>query len=113
MTSTGRLAPASERTRTSLASRIVGWIGTRQQGMSDRAHANGDAYAVAQGWTVTASTGRFGFGTRTYRDPRFDSLRRQSCPTAQPQIAEPPGTASARGRMETHPGDQERQHHDL
>jgi hypothetical protein len=80
MTSTGRLASASEGSWFRLARRIADWIGTKQQAISDRAHANGDAYAVTYGWTVTASTGRFGFGARTYRDLRLDSLRRQSCP---------------------------------
>ena len=54
---------------------------------------------VAQGWTVTASTGRFGFGARTYRDPRFDSLRRQGCRDGSARIAEPPGHSVRPGRM--------------
>lgn len=108
MTSTGRAALATGGTRISLARRIAGWIGARQQAISDRAHANGDAYAVAQGWTVTGSTSRLGFGDRTYRDPRFDSLRRLSCPHGSARDrrtsrgAAPPG-----GRLESQPSDQE------
>lgn len=95
MTSTGRPAPASRRTRISLACRIAGWIGTRQQAISDHVHANGDAYAVAHGWTVTASSGRFGFGARAYRDPRFDSPRHQDRPAGPAWPGEFPGSASA------------------
>jgi hypothetical protein len=83
MTSTDWLAPASRRTKISLTRQIVGWIRTRQQALSDRAHAHGDVYAVAQGWTVTASTGRSGFGTRIYRDPRFDT-RQAPGPSQRP-----------------------------
>jgi hypothetical protein len=97
MISTGRLAPGSRRTRISLACRIAGWIGTRQQAISDHAHASGDAYAVAHGWTVTASTGRFGFGARAYRDPRFDSPRHQDRPADPAWPGELPGSGSAPG----------------
>jgi hypothetical protein len=45
--------------------------GGRQQAISDRAHAAGDDFAREVGWTITRSTGRLGFGSRTYRDPRF------------------------------------------
>ena len=38
-------------------------------GMSDRLHADGDALARERGWTITTTTGRFGFGGRVYRDP--------------------------------------------
>jgi hypothetical protein len=62
--------------RRSPAAWISAWIGRRQQEMSDRAHASGDKFAAEQGWTVTTSTGRFGFGARTCRDPRFDQPRR-------------------------------------
>jgi hypothetical protein len=60
--------------------RVADWIGAQQQAISDHAHARSDASAIAQGWTVTASTGRFGFGARTYRDPRFDRLARSHAP---------------------------------
>ncbi|MGH3158342.1 MAG: hypothetical protein ACRDNF_17460 [Streptosporangiaceae bacterium] len=68
----------------SLARRVADWIGTQQQAVSDRAHASGDARAVARGWTVTTSTGRLGFGARTYRDPRFDSRAHPQAPTPRP-----------------------------
>lgn len=57
----------------SVARRVADWISAQRRAISDHAHTSGDAYAGAQGWTVTASTGRFGFGARTYRDPRFDT----------------------------------------
>lgn len=46
-----------------------------RQGLSDRVHGPGDAYARARGWTVAETTGRLGMGARTYRDPRFSSCR--------------------------------------
>jgi hypothetical protein len=61
--------------RRSPAARISAWIGRRQQERSDRLHASGDKFAAEAGWTVTTSTGRLGFGARTYRDPRFDQIR--------------------------------------
>jgi hypothetical protein len=54
--------------------RIANAIGAWQENVSDRAHADGDYCAQAMGWTVTRDTGPFGFGARTYRDPRMDSL---------------------------------------
>jgi hypothetical protein len=68
------------RTRVGIAARISGWVGRRQRELSDRFHAAGDAAARQHGWTVTANTGRFGFGARSYRDPRFDDRRRQLSP---------------------------------
>jgi hypothetical protein len=66
-------------TDTTTVPRIGSWprrlaerIATMQRRLSDRAHADGDAFAAERGWTVTAATGRFGFGARIYRDPRFD-----------------------------------------
>lgn len=47
-------------------------IAAAQEQISDRVHASGDAFARTRGWTVSTGTGRLGFGTRTYRDPRFD-----------------------------------------
>jgi hypothetical protein len=47
------------------------WIVRLQRQLSDRLFAEGDAFAREQGWESTKSTGRFGFGTRIYRDPRF------------------------------------------
>ena len=54
-----------------MTGRAARWIGARQQALSDRVHAGGDAAAAVHGWTVTKGTGRFGFGARAYRDPRF------------------------------------------
>jgi hypothetical protein len=54
--------------------RIANAIGAWQENASDRVHAGGDYRARAMSWTVTRGTGQFGFGTRTYRDPRMDNL---------------------------------------
>jgi hypothetical protein len=53
------------------------WIKRRQREMSDRVHAVGDEYARQHGWEVTRSIGRFGFGARSYWDPRFGDRRWQ------------------------------------
>lgn len=53
------------------ARRVIEHVRGGQQQLSDRAHAAGDAYATAHGWTITPGKGTFGMGTRTYRDPRF------------------------------------------
>jgi hypothetical protein len=34
-------------------------------------HAESDAFAEQAGWATTKTAGRFGFGARIYRDPRF------------------------------------------
>ncbi len=65
------------RSRAGVAARISGWAGRRQRDLSDRVHAAGDAVARQHGWTVTATTGWFGLGARSYRDLRFDSRRQQ------------------------------------
>jgi hypothetical protein len=57
-----------------LTGRVSAWIARRQQQLSDHLHADGDAVARECGWTITTTTGRFGFGGRVYRDPRFDQL---------------------------------------
>lgn len=46
------------------------------RGLSDRAHAAEDAHAQAMGWTTTQTPGLLGLAGRTYRDSRFDALRR-------------------------------------
>jgi hypothetical protein len=76
------MAQASISARRSLAARICGRIGRWQQGVSDSVHAPGEKYAAGAGWTVTRSTGRFGFGARIYRDPRFDQLAARRGPGA-------------------------------
>jgi len=75
----------SIRIRAGIAARVSAWIGRRQWELSDRVHAAGDAEARQHGWTVTKSTGRFGFGARVYRDPRFDDRRRQLSEGRAPQ----------------------------
>jgi hypothetical protein len=60
-----------------VAARISAWVRRRQTKMSAQIHAAGDERARRHGWTVTETTGRFGFGTRVYRDSRFDDRRRQ------------------------------------
>jgi hypothetical protein len=57
--------------------RLAAWIGRCQRELSARIHRAGDERARRYGWEVKESTGRFGFGARTYRDPRFDDRRRQ------------------------------------
>jgi len=52
-------------------------------GLADRAHAGGDARARATGWTVIATTGPLGLAGRTYRDPRFTTLRPDRRPARQ------------------------------
>jgi hypothetical protein len=51
--------------------RLTAWIVRFQRRLSGRVHASGDAAARAHGWAVTPTVGRFGFGGRRYRDPRF------------------------------------------
>jgi len=52
----------------SVFSRLAARIGRRQRELSDRVHANRDAFARDAGWCVVPVTGRFGFGGRIYRD---------------------------------------------
>lgn len=67
--------------RRRLADRIRG----AQRHISDRAHQAGDARARARGWTITQSTGRFGMGARTYRDPRFSTRPRATSNDTPPR----------------------------
>jgi hypothetical protein len=68
--------------RAGAVARASTWVRRRQGDLSDRVHAAADERARRYGWEVTRSTGRFGFGARTYRDPRFDGWRRQLPPGA-------------------------------
>ena len=68
--------------RGGVAARIFAWVRRRQSELSAQVHAAGDERARQHGWTVTETTGRFGFGARVYRDPRFDDRRRQLSPGA-------------------------------
>jgi hypothetical protein len=71
------MAKTAARRRVGVLTRIPTWIGRRQRELSDQVHAAGDDCARQHGWEVTKSTGRFGFGARSYRDPRFDDQRWQ------------------------------------
>jgi hypothetical protein len=51
--------------------RLAAWIARLQRQLSDRVFADGAAFAREHGWEITKTTGRFGFGARGYRDPRF------------------------------------------
>jgi hypothetical protein len=61
---------ATRRSTGSAPRRLFGWVARFQQRLSDCVFA-GDAFARERGWEITKTTGRFGFGARTYRDPRF------------------------------------------
>jgi hypothetical protein len=65
------------RTRAGIAARISVWARHRQHELSVRMHAAADDRARRYGWTVTETTGRFGFKGRSYRDPRFDARRQR------------------------------------
>jgi hypothetical protein len=62
---------ATRRYTGSASRRLFGWVARFQQQLSDRVFADGDAFARENGWEITKTTGRFGFGGRIYRDPRF------------------------------------------
>ena len=60
------------------------WITRLQQRLSNRVHAESDAFAEQAGWTTTKTAGRFGFGSRVYRDPRFAQQQAAAAKAAQP-----------------------------
>jgi hypothetical protein len=66
MTQTATRRPADGASR-----RLAGWIARFQRQLCDRLFAGEDAFAREHGWEITQTTGRFGFGARSYRDPRF------------------------------------------
>jgi hypothetical protein len=70
------------RTLNGITARISAWVGHRQRELSARIHRAGDDRARRHGWTVTETTGRFGFKARSYRDHRFDNRHRQLSPGA-------------------------------
>jgi hypothetical protein len=99
--------------RTGIAKRISAWVRHRQRELSDRLHAAGDAAARQHGWAIIKSTGRLGFGARSYRDPRFNkpapatSLREQDVAMStvrkrQLRPARPTPTSSPDGRARAH-----------
>jgi len=63
--------------RTGIAKRISAWVRHRQRELSDRVHSAGDAAVRQHGGAITKSTGRLGFGARSYLDPRFNNRRPQ------------------------------------
>jgi hypothetical protein len=65
------------RTRAGIARRVSVWVRRRQHELSARIFAATDDRARRYGWTVTETTGRFGFEGRSYRDPRFDARRQR------------------------------------
>ena len=71
------------RSRAGIVARISAGVGRHQRALSDRLRAAEDERARQRGWEVTKSTGWLGFGTRTYRDPRFDDRRQRPSATAQ------------------------------
>jgi hypothetical protein len=62
---------ATRRHAGSVPRRLAEWIARLQQQLSDRLFADADAFAREHGWQITKTTGRSGFGARSYRDPRF------------------------------------------
>ena len=60
------------------------WITRLQQRLSNRVHAESDAFAEQAGWTTTKTAGRFGFGARVYRDPRFGQRPAEATAATQP-----------------------------
>jgi hypothetical protein len=58
------------------------WLARHQEALSTRAHADGDSRMARAGLTVTVSTGRFGFGSRTYHHPGFTGTARTHQSTA-------------------------------
>lgn len=71
------MTETTARRRVGVLTPIPTWIGRHRRELSDRVYAAGDECAHQQGWEVTKSTGRFGFGARSYRDPRFGDWRWQ------------------------------------
>ena len=92
------MTETTNRAQARIAARISTWV-RYQSELSNRVHAAGDEQARRQGWEVMESTGRFGFGARTYRDPRFDDRRRRHS-----------RAGSLRGQPRVRPGDIPKDH---
>jgi hypothetical protein len=71
------------------------WVGRLLRQLSDRIFAGGDAIARENGWETTKTTGRFGFGARAYRDPRFDRRKARDHLQVRGWAEPPPDTALA------------------
>ena len=70
--------------------RLAARIARLRRQLSDRVHVGGDVFAREHGWTITTTTGRLGFSTRSYRDPRFDQ-RRAAARSVEPLAGQGPG----------------------
>jgi len=81
-------------------------IGHSRQHLSSRIHADGDDLARGLGWEIVTGAGRFRFGARLYRDPRFSQDRPERiCGEPLRPTAPGPGHALKAGRTEgTHAG---------
>jgi hypothetical protein len=77
MTTGSGMADTTISTWSSIVARISVWVRRRHRKLSARVFAADDGRARDHGWEVTESTGRFGCGERSYRDPRFNDRRRQ------------------------------------
>jgi hypothetical protein len=96
------MTDVTPRKRYRVPARISAWIGRRQQDLSHRAHAAADDRARQHGWEITKSTGRFGFGARSYHDLRF---RRPAAPLSPDRSAESaPSWAPSHGALGARPG---------
>jgi antirestriction protein ArdC len=62
---------ARDRAHGELPGRLTAWLERLRQWVSGRVYAGSDAFAREHGWQIITATGRFGFGARVYRDPRF------------------------------------------
>jgi hypothetical protein len=62
---------AERRDANNMPHHLAAWVARLQRQLSDRLFAQGDDFARERGWEITKNSGRFGFGARSYRDPRF------------------------------------------
>jgi hypothetical protein len=82
--------------RAGIAGQMSAWVRRQQRALSARVHAAADQRARSHGWTVTETTGRFGFGARIYRDPCFGAPR-PALPAAPAARHSPPARCAACG----------------
>jgi hypothetical protein len=102
----------TNRTPAGITAWIWVWVHRCQRELSARVHAAGDEHARRHGWTVTESTGRFGFGARSYRDPRFDGRQPQPSPggISAAETRPTPGQPRIRSSAGTRPTPSEADH---